>query len=101
MAVHNRDNFMSDHNIPDPPAEAPEEQALAYLDYVSEAVSRQIATAQVEGQKVPTVLFLPPPPRPYDRQLIQSFIPYLFANQFDFAPVPEIRFTSKSPDKIS
>jgi hypothetical protein len=60
--------------IPDPPAEPPDETALAYLDYASEAVTRQIATALVDTKKLPTFFLLPPPPRPYDLQLIQSFI---------------------------
>jgi hypothetical protein len=88
------------NNIPDPPPEPPDEKALANLDYVSDALARQVATAKVEGRKVPALLFLPPPPRPYDLQLIQSFIPYLFANEYKGEPVPEIRFTSKEPDKI-
>ena len=67
---------------------------------VSEAVAEQIATAQVNGQKFPARLMLPPPPRPYDRQLIQSFIPYLFTNTYEGAPVPEIRFTSDETDTL-
>ena len=87
-------------NIPNPPPEPPDEQALAYMDKVGEAVAEQIATAQVNGQKVPAFLMLPPPPRPYDRQLIQSFIPYLFANTYEGAAVPEIRFTSDETDTV-
>lgn len=86
--------------IPDPPPEPPDEMALAYMDKVGEAVAAQIATAQVNGQKVPAFLLLPPPPRPYDRQLIQSFIPYLFADTYEGAPVPEIRFTSEETDTV-
>ena len=88
------------NKIPDPPPEPPDDKALAYLDYVSDALARQVATARVEGHKVPAVLFLPPPPRPYDLQLIQSFIPYLFANEYKGEPVPEIRFTSDETDTV-
>lgn len=58
------------HAIPDPPPEPPEEQALAYMSKVDEAVVEQIAKAQVNGRKGSAFLLLPPPPRPYDRQLI-------------------------------
>ena len=87
------------NTIPDPPPEPPDEKALAYLDYASEALTRQIATAQVEGKAL-AFLLLPPPPRDYDRQLIESFIRHFFVNNYGDAPVPEIRFTGKEPDKI-
>ena len=87
-------------NLPTPSPVPPDDAALAYLDYASDAVVRQIVTAQMNGEKFPAFFFLPPPPRPYDLQLVQAFIPYLFATQYEGAPVPEIRFTSKEPEKI-
>ena len=87
-------------NLPDPPTEPPDERALAYLEYAGDAMARQIATARVQGQKFPAFFLLPPPPRPYDLQLIQAYIPFLFETQYEGAPVPELRFTSKEPDKI-
>jgi hypothetical protein len=86
-------------NIPDAPPEPPDERALAYLDYASEALTRQVATAQIEGKAL-AFLLLPPPPRAYDRQLIESFIPYFFVTTYEGMPVPEIRYTDKEPDKI-
>ena len=89
------------NNIPDPPPEPPDEKALAYLDYVSDTLARQVATARVRGQKVPTVLFLPPPPRPYDLQPIQSFIAYLFANEYKGDPSPKSASPAKSTIKFT
>jgi hypothetical protein len=47
-----------------------DEKALAYMSKVGEAVVEQIVAANMNGRKVPAFLFLPPPPRPSDRQLI-------------------------------
>jgi len=88
-------------NNPKPPAEPPDEQALAYMSKVDDAVVEQIAMAQVKGQKVPAFLLLPPPPRPYDRHLIHAYIPYIFTDQFAGERIPEIRFaTSEGPDSV-
>ena len=81
-------------DLPAPPPEPPDEQAILYLDYASDALARQIATARVNGQQFPPFFLLPPPPRPYDLQLVRAFIPYLFATKYGGAAVPEIRFAS-------
>ena len=92
---------MTNIPAPPPPTTPPDEKALAYLDCAGDAVAEQVATARVQGQKVPAALFLPPPPRSYDHQLIRSFIAYLFANTYTGETVPEIRFTtSNDPAKI-
>jgi hypothetical protein len=88
------------NEIPAPPPEPPDEKALAYLDYVGDAMARQIATSKTNGEEFPAFFLLPPPPRSYDLQLVQSFVPYFFASKYEGAPLPEIRFTSKEPDKI-
>ena len=48
------------------------------MSKVGEAVVEQIVAANMNGRKVPALLFLPPPPRPSDRQLIGAFLPYFF-----------------------
>jgi hypothetical protein len=60
------------------PPTSPDEKALAYMSKVGEAVVEQIVAANMNGRKVPALLFLPPPPRPSDRQLIGAFLPYFF-----------------------
>jgi hypothetical protein len=83
------------------PPTSPDEKALAYMSKVGEAVVEQIVAAKMNGRKVPALLFLPPPPRPSDRQLIGAFLPYFFSGQFAGEPFPELRFaTNEAPDGL-
>jgi hypothetical protein len=87
-------------DIPSPPTEPPDEAALSYFAIVGDSIASQIAEARINGLKVPAYLLLPPPPRPCDLQLIQSFIPYLFANTYEGAAIPEIRFITIESDAV-
>jgi hypothetical protein len=79
-------------NVPPPPPDAPDEDALAYLKYASEVMADQVAAARCEGQQAPAALLLPHPPRLYDRQLIISFVHYFFIEDCGGLPVPPIHF---------